>query len=142
MRYIKALKLAPSEFKRMYGVTVETFWERVKAVRDGKQGSRGSHASLPIPDQILLALQYWREYRTYFHIAQDWGIHEATAYRTVKRIEDILSKADDFHLPGQRQLQQSSSEIEVIIVDVAETEIERPKKNRKVTIAGNKSAIR
>jgi hypothetical protein len=50
MRYIKALKLAPSEFKRMYGVTVETFWEMVKAVRDGKQGSRGSHASLPIPD--------------------------------------------------------------------------------------------
>jgi len=39
-------------------------------------------------------------------------------------------------------MQQSASEIEVIIVDVAETEVERPKKNRKVTIAGNKSAIR
>ncbi len=37
MRYIKALKLAPSEFKRMYGVTAETLWEMVKAVRDGKQ---------------------------------------------------------------------------------------------------------
>ena len=54
MRCIKALKLAPSEFKRMYGVTVERFWEMVKAVRDGKLGSRGSHASLPILDQILL----------------------------------------------------------------------------------------
>jgi hypothetical protein len=57
MRYIKALKRAPSEFKRMYGVTVETFWEMVKAVREGKLGSRGSHASLPIPDHILLTLQ-------------------------------------------------------------------------------------
>ena len=36
----------------------------VKAVRDGKQGSRGNHATLAIPDQILLTLQYWREYRT------------------------------------------------------------------------------
>ena len=60
----------------------------------------------------------------------------------MKRIEDILSKAEEFHLPGKRQLQQSSSEIEVIIVDVTETEVEQPKKNRKATIAGNKSAIR
>ena len=48
--------------------------------------------------------------------------------RTVKRIEDILVKASEFHLPGARQLQQTETEIEVIIVDVAETEIERPKK--------------
>jgi hypothetical protein len=90
--------------------------------------SRGSHAKLSIPDQTLLTLQYWREYRTYFHIASNWGIHEATAYRTVKRIEDILVKASEFRLPGKRQLQQSGTEIEVIVVDVAETEIERPKK--------------
>ena len=141
MSYKKATELSPSLFKRRYGVSLKTFWKMVEVVRNAKQGSRGSHAKLSIPDQILMTLQYWREYRTYFHIAQDWGIHEATAYRTVKRIEDILSKADEFHLPGQRQLQQLESEIEVIIVDVAETEIERPKKNRNTTIAGNKSAI-
>ena len=87
-------------------------------------------------------MQYWREYRTYFHIASNWGIHEATAYRTVKRIEDILVTASEFHLPGKRQLQQAETEIEVIVVDVAETEIERPKKNKNATIAGNRSAIR
>jgi len=142
MSYKKAIELSPSHFKRRYGVNPKTFWKMVEVVRNAKHGSRGSHAKLSIPNQILLTLQYWREYRTYFHIAQDWGIHEATAYRTVKRIEDILSKAEEFHLPGQRQLQQSEPEIEVIVVDVAETEIERPKKNRKATIAGNRSAIR
>lgn len=86
----------------------------------------------------MLTLQYWREYRTYFHIAQDWGIHEATAHRTVKRIEDILSRAEEFHLPGQRQLQQAHTEIEVIVVDVTEMEIERPKKNKSATIARQK----
>lgn len=135
------MELAPNHFKRRYGVEIETFWKMVEVVRKAKDGSRGSHAKLSIPDQILLTLQYWREYRTYFHIAQDWGIHEATAHRTVKRIEDILSKAEEFHLPGQRQLQQSQTEIEVIVVDVAEMEIERPKKNKSATIAANKNAI-
>ncbi|WP_199298137.1 MULTISPECIES: transposase family protein [Cyanophyceae] len=45
----------------------------VQVVRDAKQGSRGSYSKLTIPDQILLTLEYWREYRTLFHIAKDWG---------------------------------------------------------------------
>ena len=142
MSYKKAIELSPSYFKRLYGVSQDTFWKMVEIVRNAKQGSRGSHAKLSIPDQILLTLQYWREYRTLFHIASDWGIHETTAYRTVKRIEDILVKADEFHLPGKRQLQQAETEIEVIVIDVGEMEIERPKKNRNATIAGNRSAIR
>jgi hypothetical protein len=141
MRYKKALALSSSDFKRMYGVKPEAFWMMVKVVRDGKEGSRGSHASIPIPDQILLTLQYWREYRTYFHIAQDWGMHESTAQRTVKRIENLLIKSGKFPLPSRRQLGKNPAEIEVVVVDVAETEIERPKKNRKCTTAGNNAAI-
>jgi hypothetical protein len=80
MSYKKVIELSPSHFKRRYGVKPETFWKMVEVVRKAKHGSRGSHAGLSIPDQILLTLQYWREYRTYFHIAQDWGIHEATAH--------------------------------------------------------------
>lgn len=48
----------------------------------------------------------------------------------MKRIEDVLIKAEEFRLLSKRQLQQSEEEIEVIVVDVAETEIERPKKNK------------
>lgn len=132
MRYKKALKMSSSDFKRMYGVKPETFWMMVKIVRDGKQGSRGNHASIPIPDQILLTLQYWREYRTPVHIAQDWGMHESTAQRTVKQIENLLIKSSKFHLPSRRQLGKESEKIEVVVVDVAETEIERPKKTENV----------
>lgn len=142
MHYKKALALSESDFKRMYGVKPETFWMMVKVVRDGKEGSRGSHACIPIPDQILLTLQYWREYRTYFHIAGDWGMHESTAQRTVKRIENLLIKSGKFCRTSQRQLGKESEDIEVVVVDVAEIEIERPKKNRKCTTAGNKAAIR
>lgn len=141
MRYKKALNMSPSDFKRMYGVKPETFWEMVQTVRDGKQGSRGSYACLPIPDQILLTLQYWREYRTYFHIAEEWGIHESTAQRTVKRIENLLIKSGKFSLPSRRKLWKDTEELAVVVVDVAETEIERPKKNRNNTIVASSAAI-
>lgn len=59
----------------------------------------------------------------------------------MQRIEDILSKAAEFHLPGKRQLQQSEAEIEVIVVEVTETEIERPRKNKNATIVANRNAI-
>ena len=69
MSYKKETELSPSLFKRRYGVSLKTFWKMVEVVRNAKQESRGSHAKLSISDQILMALQYWREYRTYFHIA-------------------------------------------------------------------------
>ena len=142
MKYKQALQSLPTDFKRRYGVTPETFWKMVQVVRNVKQGSRGSYAKLSIPDQILLTLQYWREYRTLFHIAEDWGVHESTAQRTVKRIEDILIKSKEFSLPSNREVCKSQTEIEVLIVDVAETEIERPKKNRNSIIVASRNAIR
>jgi hypothetical protein len=142
MKYKQALQKLPSDFKRMYGVTPETFWKMVQVVRNAKQGSRGSYSKLSIPDQILLTLQYWREYRTLFYIAQDWGVHESTAQRTVKRIENMLIKSQEFSLPSQREMSKNDTEIELVIIDVAETEIERPKKNRSNTIAASKNAIR
>ena len=142
MKYKQALSNSPSDFKRLYGVTPETFWTMVQVVRDAKQGSRGSYSKLTIPDQILLTLEYWREYRTLFHIAKNWGVHESTAQRTVKRIENMLIKSRKFSLPSQREMAKSNTEIEIVIVDIAETEIERPKKNRSHTIVARKSAIR
>jgi 3-hydroxy-3-methylglutaryl CoA synthase len=51
MKYKQALQSLPSDFKRKYGVSPETFWFMVQAVRDAKQGSRGSDAKLSIPDR-------------------------------------------------------------------------------------------
>lgn len=141
MHYKKSLQLSSSQFRRLYGVSKETFQVMVREVAKARLGRKGSPSKLLIPDQILLTLQYWREYRTFFHIAQDWGIHEATAWRTVKRIENILIKAEKFHLPSKRQLQQKEPHIELIVVDVAETEVERPKKNRNPTTVANNAAI-
>lgn len=47
-----------------------------------------------------MTLQYWRKYRTYFHMGQSWGLHESTVYRIIREIENILIKSQEFKLPG------------------------------------------
>ena len=66
---------------------------------------------------LLMALEYIREYRTYFHISQSYGVSESTAYKTVRWIEDTLIKHPDFALPGRKALLKSDVEYEVVLID-------------------------
>lgn len=61
-----------------------------------------------------MTLEYLREYRTYFHIGQSYGISESSAYKAIRWIEDILIKHPDFALPGRKALLKSDNEYEVI----------------------------
>ncbi len=80
---------------------------------------------------LLMVLEYLREYRTYFHIAQSYGISESGAYKTVKWVEDKLVKHPDFALPGRKELLKSDMEYEVLVIDATETPVERQKKSKK-----------
>ncbi|MDZ8261634.1 transposase family protein [Nostoc sp. ChiQUE01b] len=87
MQYEQTKKLSNREFKRLVGVQRRTFDEMVRIMRDTvkTKKTRGCPNKLDLEDQILICLQYWREYRTYFHIAQDWQVSESTVCRTVQR---------------------------------------------------------
>jgi hypothetical protein len=102
----------------------------------------GRPAKLAVEDQVLLTLEYWREYRTLFHLAKSWGLHESSVCRTIRRVEDILTKSQAFRLPGRKQLQPTDHRIEFIVVDVAETPVERPKKRSNATTAARRSGTR
>jgi hypothetical protein len=39
-----------------------------------------------------MSLMYLRDNRTYFHIGHAYGINASTVHRTVRLIEDVLSK--------------------------------------------------
>jgi len=65
----------------------------------------------------LLTLMYWREYRTQFHIAQAYGVSEATACRTIAKVEDALLRLGQFRLPGKKALQPSDTVIEVVLLE-------------------------
>lgn len=142
MTYEQVKHLKPEEFKRLCGVRKETFEEMVKVVRLVEaQKQPGRPNKLSIEDQVLLTLEYLREYRTYFHIAQSWGVNESTAYRLIRKVEECLIKSRVFRLPGKKNLLKSKQEIEVVVVDVTETPIDRPKKNKNTTTAVRKSNI-
>jgi hypothetical protein len=155
MRYKKALQLTNSDFKRLYGVSKETYKTMIQEVAKSRLGKRGSPSKLLIPDQILLTLQYLRgagdapppesielsfiwlltgEFMNQQHgeLSKELKIFWSSVHRLLKAVPAMTRiprvNSAKFRLPSQRQLQQAQTEIEVIVIDVAETEIERPKK--------------
>ncbi len=145
MSYEQLKHLPPAEFKRYCGVQPKTFAKMVEVVSDHLQAARrkvGRPPKLSLEDQVLLTLEYWREYRTFFHLGQSWGLHESSVCRIIRRVEDVLIKSHVFRLPGKKKLQPTDHKIEFIVVDVAETPVERPKKSSGATTAARKNATR
>ncbi len=99
----------------------------------------GRPCALSPQAQVLVALEYWREYRTYFHISTDWAVSEATICRTVHRVEDSLMQSGKFRLPGKKRLFKGfGPRPDVVVMDVTETPIERPKRKQKWFYSGKK----
>jgi DNA-directed RNA polymerase specialized sigma subunit len=82
MRYEEIKERSDKDFKRLTGVEHKTFRQMV-AVLETEMPSFGRPPKLSRADQLLMTLMYWREYRTQFHIAQAYGISEATVCRTI-----------------------------------------------------------
>ena len=140
MRYETVQHLKEAEFKRLTGVQRETFEKMLKVIEKGKRDF-GRPPKLSRADQLLMTLMYWREYRTEFHIAQSYGVSEATVCRTIHKVEDILVRSQKFRLPGKKALQTSDTVFEVVLVDVSEQPVERPKKAKNGTTVVKRSII-
>jgi len=135
MRYERIQHLKDTDFKRLTGVHRETF-ERMLQVIEQRRRDFGQPPKLTRADQLLMTLMYWREYRTEFHIAQSYGVSESRVCRTIRKIENALVRSGRFRLPGKKVLQPSDTQLEVVLVDVSEQPIERPKKDKSsITVA-------
>ena len=140
MRYETIKHLKDPDFKRLTGVQRETFEEMLTVLQKGLRDF-GRPTKLNRADQLLLTLMYWREYRTEFHIAQSYGISEATVSRTIQKVENALVRSGKFRLPGKKALQPSDTLFEVVLVDVSEQPIERPKKAKSGITAAKRGVI-
>jgi len=138
MRYEEIKEWKETDFKRLTGVKHETF-DQMLMVLERELPRFGRPPKMSRADQLLMTLMYWREYRTQFHIAGSYDISEATVCRTINKIEDALVRSGEFRLPGKKVLQPSDTIIEVILVDVSEQPIERPKKSKNDTTAAKRS---
>lgn len=131
MKYEQGKNLSDEQFRRLTGVKRGTFNRMIKILEEGdkkKKTKGGRKNKLSIENQLLMALEYIREYRTYFHVSQSYGISESSCYKGIKWIEDTLIKHPDFALAGRKALVKSDMEYEVVLIDATETPIERPKK--------------
>ena len=134
MKYTKIIELLDGEFKRLTGVKKKTFELMVKLVNEAEitnKKAKGGPQRLCIEDQILLTLNYLREYRTQEHLALDYGVSQQTAGRIIRKIENILIASKEFSLDELK-------DEDTIIVDVMECPIERPQKNSENTIVERK----
>jgi hypothetical protein len=119
MRYEEIKERIDKDFKRLTGIEHKTFRQMV-TVLETEMPSFGRPPKLSRADQLLMTLMYWREYRTQFHIAQAYGISEATVCRTIQKVENALIQSGQFRLPGKKALQPSDTIIEIVIVDATE----------------------
>ena len=133
MRYTDIKDCKPTIFKRLIGASPAIFEAMVSVIKDykiqhRKHSTKGRPSKLSIPDQLLILLMYYREYRTFLHISKSYSISEMHCWRMVTTTESILLQSKLFHLPGKKALHNAENTFEVIVVDVSEHPIERPKK--------------
>lgn len=134
MKYETIKEYSNTQFRRITGVKRSTFQKMVEILEAAyaqKHRRRGRKPKLCIEEMLLAAIEYWREYRTYAHIAASYNIHESNIYRTVKWVEDVLIRDGTFSLPGKKALTKDDVEYEIIQIDATETPVERPKRGRK-----------
>jgi hypothetical protein len=140
-------KVNEENFKRVVGVKRSTYEVMVeeykKAEEERKRGHKigGRKPKLCEEDRVLFMLEYYREYRTLYHMGIDYGISEGQASKLVRDVESVLIKSGKFSLPSKRVLCDTDNEIEFIIVDATESPIQRPKKSRNTIIQGRRDNI-
>jgi hypothetical protein len=137
MRWKDLQHVPEGTFKRLVGVKLSTYKKMVEEAQrlsppsrhkiPGKK--RGPKPALGKEDEVLMLLMYYREYRTFLHISMTYQISESQCWRIITGLEKLLIKSELFHLPGKKTLQQAHTQWEVVVVDVSEHPIERPKKN-------------
>ena len=71
--YEKLEKLNDKEFKQITGVTREVFGEMVEVLqkRHRAEHAQGGIAGMAVELRLTLSLEYWREYRSFRHMAND-----------------------------------------------------------------------
>ena len=132
----KLLEQNDAGFKRYTGIHKATFNGMLEAMQqyEAAKTKSGRPSTLSLEEQIVLSLTYWREYRTLYHISMDFGIHESSASRIIRKVEDILVDSGKFELPKKLPSKVDDDiNWSVVIVDATETPIERPKKTKETT---------
>ena len=136
-------QMSANKYKEIFGIEKHIFGIllRILEVADTfrRKNSAGRKPQLSVLDKLVITLMYWREYRTYRHIAFDYSVGKSAIGEAVIWVENTIIASGLCNLKSARELRDNPSKIRIAIVDVTEQEIERPKKGRKTGIQARKS---
>jgi hypothetical protein len=146
IRNKERIKTTPeTKYKEIFGVDKRVFDRMLKILSVTKAFTKKSNMGRPekldVLDCLIITLMYWREYRTFRHIAYDYGVSKSSVGRAIYWVEDTLISSGVFNLKSKRELQKNLSKIEIAVIDVTEQEIERPQKNQEDWYSGKKRNI-
>ena len=134
MRYEAIKEKRDGDFKRLVGVKKKTFELMIQCLNEAEaqKKKKGRKPKLTLENQLLLTLNYWREYRTQYHLAATYDIHESNANRIIQKVENILIGSGKFNLPNKREVEET--DWIVVLVDATESPIERPQKTEEILL--------
>jgi len=136
-------KMATSKYKEIFGVEKYIFDRLLRLLECvnifQRKNNAGRKSGLSVLDKFMITLQYWREYRTYRHIAFDYNVGKSTIGEAVIWVENSIISSGLCNLKSARELRDNTSKIKIAVVDVTEQEIERPKRGKKIGILVRKN---
>ena len=119
MKYEQVKNLKDAEFRRLTGIKKTTFYSMLDILNKAEKEKKkmgGRPPKLSMENRLLMALEYLREYRTYFHVANSYGISESNCFQAIRWIEDTLMASGEFTLPGRKELLKSDMDYETVLI--------------------------
>lgn len=131
----KLLVENPKNCRRLFGVEYgifETILAKVqnslKVISDQNPlSTRGLKSDFSVANQVLLTLEYLRQYPTFVSLAFSYGISESYANKIYHKIRPILAETIGLKNPEKLKFKH----IQKVIVDVTVQPIERPKNSQE-----------
>jgi len=77
-------------FRRITGIKRNTFKKMVEILEEAEEQRRAEGCPKPnltVENMLLVGLEYWREYRTYAHIAVDFDLYKESKTHILKDIQ-------------------------------------------------------
>lgn len=139
------LQECPQNCQRLFGVKFEFFEILLEKVQKSEEthllnnpiSNRGLVSDFSLANQLLLTLEYLRQYPTFISLGFSYGISESYANKIYHKIRVIL--AEEIGLVNPKKLKHKH--LKTAIVDVTVQPIERPVKEQEKYYNGSKKNI-
>lgn len=136
MRYKNLNRYTNDEFKHLVGVSRELFDPMVEilVIAEQQKKKSGRPHSLSLADHLLLTLNYSRYDKTQIQLSADFNLAKSNVNRIISKVESALIQSGLFSL-----LKRTHPDEDVVVLDVTEYAIERPKKSSPNIIAARRN---